>query len=197
MSGDAEARTYVTGATDGCFDAVVLPHLDAAHRLARWLTRNEHDAEDVVQEALLRALRYFRTFNGGNERAWLLRIVRNTCSGWRGRRARISIETFDEEQHGHDQAPADPETLLLQGDAAAAIDHALNNLPDRFRELLVLRELEGMSYREMAEVMGTPIGTVMSGLSRARRAFRGLLNDQRCWREPRTSRVEFMSGKEN
>ena len=158
-----------------CFDDVVLPHLDAAHRLARWLMRDEDDAEDVVQEASLRALRYFRTFTGGNGRAWFLRIVRNTCIGWRSHRAHVPLDTFDEE--GHSSAAADPETLLLQRDAAAAIDRAMSRLPDRLRELLILREVEGLSYREMAEVKGIPIGTVMSGLSRARHAFRSAVNN--------------------
>ena len=162
---------------DECFEDVVLPHLDAAHRLARWLMRNEHDAEDVVQEASLRALRYFRTFNGGNGRAWFLRIVRNTCSGWRGRCVHALTDAFDEEQHSSTRATPDPETLLLQSDTAAVIDHAMDLLPARLRELLVLRELEGLSYREMADVMEIPIGTVMSGLSRARQAFRVSLTD--------------------
>lgn len=160
-----------------CFDDVVLPHLDAAHRLARWLMRNEHDAEDVVQEASLRALRYFRTFTGGNGRAWFLRIVRNTCSGWR-HRVYAPTDIFDEEQHSSDRAADDPETLLLQIDTAAAIDQAMDHLPDRLRELLILRELQGLSYREMADVMEVPIGTVMSGLSRARQAFRRALDNQ-------------------
>jgi RNA polymerase sigma-70 factor, ECF subfamily len=159
------------------FENVVLPHLDAAYRLARWLMRNEHDAEDVVQEASLRAFRYFRTFTGGSGRAWFLRIVRNTCSRWHGHRV-DTIDAFDEERHSHLRPPADPEMLLLQTDAAAVVEQTLRRLPDRHRELLVLRELEGLSYRELADVMGIPIGTVMSGLSRARQAFRGALNDQ-------------------
>ena len=158
------------------FDEVVLPHLDAAYRLARWLMRNEHDAEDVVQEASLRALRYFRTFTGGNGRAWFLRIVRNTCRGWRGHSFQAHTDPFDEEQHSSTRPASDPETLLLQTDAVALIERAMSGLPDRFRELLVLRELEGLSYRELADVIGIPIGTVMSGLSRARQAFRDALN---------------------
>jgi RNA polymerase sigma-70 factor, ECF subfamily len=160
------------------FEDVVLPHLDAAYRLARWLMRNEHDAEDAVQEASLRAFRYFRTFTGGNGRAWFLRIVRNTCSRWRGRRV-DTFDAFDEERHGHLQPAADPEALLLRTDVTAIIEQALRGLPDRYRELLVLRELEGLSYRELADVLGIPMGTVMSGLSRARQAFRGALTDQR------------------
>jgi RNA polymerase sigma-70 factor, ECF subfamily len=157
------------------FDEVVLPHLDAAYRLARWMMRNEADAEDVVQEAALRALRYFRTFTGGNGRAWFLRIVRNTCSGWRGHSFQAATDPFDEEQHSSTQPASDPETLLLHTADVTLIERSLSNLPDRFRELLVLRELEGLSYRELADVMDIPIGTVMSGLSRARQALRGAL----------------------
>jgi RNA polymerase sigma-70 factor (ECF subfamily) len=159
------------------FDTVVLPHLAAGRRLARWLTRNEHDAEDVVQEASLRAFRYFHTFTGGNGRAWFLRIVRNTY-GRRGRAARLQADEFDERRHSRGDAPADPETLLLQTDAAAAVGRAMVVLPHRHRELIVLREFEGLSYREMADAMGIRIGTVMSGLSRARHAFRAALDDQ-------------------
>lgn len=158
------------------FDDVVLPHLDAAYRLAYWLTRNEDDAEDVVQEASLRAFRYFRTFTGGNGRTWFLRIARNTSYNWRRRHMRTPVDTFDEEQHDTDPLGADPETLLLQGLTAAAIDRAMAHLPNRFRELLVLREMKGLSYRELADAMGIPMGTVMSGLSRARRALRQALN---------------------
>lgn len=159
------------------FEEVVLPHLDAAYRLARWLMRNDHDAEDVVQEAALRAFRYFRTFAGGNGRAWFLRIVRNTCHGWRGHAVQALTDQFDEEQHSTSTQPAfDPETLLLHTDDVALIKRTMSSLPHRFRELLVLRELEGLSYRELADVMGIPIGTVMSGLSRARQAFRSALD---------------------
>jgi RNA polymerase sigma-70 factor (ECF subfamily) len=171
-------------AIGGSFDEVVLPHLDAAYRLARWRMRNEHDAEDVVQEASLRAFRYFRTFTGGDGRAWFLRIVRNTCSGWRGHRFEALTDPFNEEQHGAARPASDPETLLLQTDDATLIARALRTLPDRVHHLLVLRELEGLSYRELADVMGIPIGTVMSSLSRARQALRGALH-----RELKPSRV--------
>ena len=160
------------------FDEVVLPHLDAGYRLARWLMRNEHDAEDVVQEASLRAFRYFRTFTGGDGRAWFLRIVRNTCAGWRGHRSNGLTDPFDEEQHHSAQAGSDPEALLLQTDDATLIARAMHNLPDRLHQLLVLRELEGLSYRELADVMGIPMGTVMSRLSRARQALRGALDTE-------------------
>ena len=147
-------------ATGESFDEVVLPHLDAAYRLARWLMPNPHDAEDVVQEASLRALRYFRTFTGGNGRAWFLRIVRNACRDWRGRSFQALSDPFDEEQHSSTRPASDPETLLLQTDDITLIERAMSGLPNRFRELLVLRELNGLS-------------------SRARQAFRGLLDDER------------------
>jgi RNA polymerase sigma-70 factor (ECF subfamily) len=184
MANDAGANTNGLCATTPpaivtSFDEIVLPHLDAAYRLARWLMRNEHDAEDVVQEASLRAFRYFGTFTGGNGRAWFLRIVRNTCSGWRGRSIQELTDPFDEEQHSGVRPASDPEMLLLQTSDVTLIERALSNVPDRFRELLVLRELEGLSYRELADVMGIPIGTVMSGLSRARQALRKALDKER------------------
>jgi RNA polymerase sigma-70 factor (ECF subfamily) len=173
MAGDARVTTLTTiGAS---FDEVVVPHLDAARRLARWLMRNDHDAEDVVQDASLRALRYFRTFAGGDGRAWFLRIVRNTCRGWRGHRFEALMDPFDEQQHPSPRSTSDPETQLLRSDDATLLARAMRNVPDRFRELLVLRELEGLSYRELADAMGIPIGTVMSSLSRAREALRGAL----------------------
>ena len=160
------------------FDQVVLPHLDAAYRLARWLVGNQDDAQDAVQEAALRALRYFQTFSGGNGRAWFLRIVRHTCYGWRNHLTAVPTELFDEEQHSGVNTAKDPEELLLQADDVELIDEALRNLPRRFRELLVLREIEGLSYQELADVLDIPRGTVMSGLSRARHAMRGALVDQ-------------------
>jgi len=165
-------RTSETARIADNFEDVVLPHLDAAYRLARWLVATEHDAEDVVQDACLRALRYFRTFSGGNSRAWFLRIVRNTCYGWHSQTRHIATDIFDEEQHSATMPTIDPETLALRAANVALIEHAMGNLPARFRELLVLRELEGLSYQELAAVLGIPIGSVMSGLSRARHAFR-------------------------
>jgi RNA polymerase sigma-70 factor (ECF subfamily) len=157
------------------FDEVVVPHLEAAYRLARWLTGNEHDAEDVVQEASLRALRYFRTYSGGNGRAWFLRVVRNTCHAWRGHGEPTPSEAFDEERHATG-SPSDPEMLAVRGDDHLLIERALDHVPPRFRELLVLRELEGLSYREIAKAMKIPMGTVMSSLSRARQALRRALD---------------------
>jgi len=159
-------------ATAARFDDVVLPHLDDAYRLARWLIANPHDAEDVVQEACLRAHRYFRTFSGLNGRAWFLSIVRNVCHGWRRRAAQMPTDAFDEDQHSASVATLDPESLALVAGNRAWIEETLRELPDRFREILVLREIEDLSYRELAQVLGIPIGTVMSGLSRARQAFR-------------------------
>jgi RNA polymerase sigma-70 factor (ECF subfamily) len=157
------------------FDEVVLPHLDAAYRLARWLVANEHDAEDVVQDACVRALRYFRTFSGRNSRAWFLRIVRNTCHGWHAQTRRRASDVFDEEQHSASESATNPEALAVQAANVELIEHAMRELPARFRELLVLRELEGLSYQELADVLAIPIGSVMSGLSRARQAFRRAL----------------------
>jgi RNA polymerase sigma-70 factor, ECF subfamily len=176
------------------FDTVVLPHLDAACRLARWLMRNEPDAEDVVQEASLRAFRYFRTFTGGDARAWFLRIVRNTCYGRRRRGARPSIDPFDEDQHSTSVAQANPEALLLRVDEAKSLARALNRLPDHFHQLLLLREVEGLSYRELAAASGIPIGTVMSRLSRARRALRDAVQ-QEADAAPRSTAIAEYPGR--
>ena len=168
-----------SSAPGSSFDDVVLPHLDAGRRLARWLMRNEHDAEDAVQEASLRAFRYFRTFVGGDGRAWFLRIVRNICLDWRAQRTAALTDPFDDETlHPVDQPAVDPEALLLRTDDATLIARAMRSLPDRFHHLLVLRELEGLSYRELSDVTGIPIGTVMSRLSRAREALRGAVHHE-------------------
>ena len=150
------------------FENLVLPHVDAAFNLARWLLRGRSDAEDVAQEALLRACRFFRGFNGGDARAWLLQIVRNTCYTWLEKNRPMELSTeFDEELHL--QTSATPETLAIIADNHKRLTLALETLPPRFREILVLRELEGCSYKEIATITSTPIGTVMSSLSRARR----------------------------
>jgi RNA polymerase sigma-70 factor, ECF subfamily len=152
------------------FEEAVLPHLAAAYNLARWLTRNDHDAEDVVQEAYLRAFRFFESFHGGDSRAWLLTIVRNTSYTWlqRSHAPEQTLE-FDEEVHSLDSAAANPETLLLQQVDRQSLAQALDALPVEFREVLVLRELEGLSYKEIAAIADLPIGTVMSRLARARK----------------------------
>jgi RNA polymerase sigma-70 factor, ECF subfamily len=173
---DRAGRVAMAPALRESFDDVVLPHRDAAYRLARWLMRNDHDAEDALQEASLRAFRYFRTFAGGNGRAWFLSIVRNTCRGWRSRSIDASTDPFDEEQHSDSGSGSDPETLMLQIDDVVLIERAMSHVSDRVRELLVLREMEGLSYRELAAAMDMPMGTVMSSLSRAREAFRDAID---------------------
>ena len=145
----------------------MLPHLDSATNLARWLLRNRADYEDVAQEAMLRAYRFFPRFQGGDARAWLLQIVRNTCYSWleKNRPSELMTE-FNEEIH---QGPStSPESLALQADDRKRLTTALESLPPRSREVIVLRELEGCSYKEIGEITGIPIGTVMSTLSRAR-----------------------------
>jgi RNA polymerase sigma factor (sigma-70 family) len=149
------------------FEQQVLPHLNAATNLARWLLRNPADAEDVVQEAMLRAYRFFGDFRGADGRAWLLQIVRNSCYTWlEKRRPAELIAEFDEEVH--QQPSPNPESLAVQADERKQLTTALESLPTRAREVLVLRELEGCSYKEISEVTGIPMGTVMSTLSRAR-----------------------------
>ena len=148
----------------------MLPHLDAAYNLARWLMRDEHEAQDAVQDACVRALRFFAGFRGGDGRVWLLSIVRNTCfSRMRSGRPRQGDMEFDEQMHGIDDAAANPERLLLRSRDEAALRRALEALPPEFREVIVMRELEGLSYKEIAEVADLPIGTVMSRLARARK----------------------------
>ena len=169
---------HLVDAQPGSFDEIILPHLDAAHNLARWLVRGSDDAEDVVQEACLRAFRYSGTFRGGNARAWLLRIVRTTAFRWlQKNRARQLATEFDEEIHSEGSEALNPETLLLRRADRQLLDQAMNHLPDRLREVLILRELEGLSYKEIAEVVGVPMGTVMSTLSRARERFRHLASE--------------------
>ncbi len=149
------------------FEALVMPHLDAAYNLARWLVRRDAEAEDLAQEAMLRAYRFFGGFRGGDARAWLLKIVRNVSYSWlhSSRQTEAGTE-FDEEEHG--VGDVTPESLAIAGAERARLARALEALPARFREVLVLRELEGCSYKEIADITGVPIGTVMSSLSRAR-----------------------------
>ena len=150
------------------FEQLVLPHVDAAFNLARWLLRNREDAEDVAQEAMLRAWRFFVGFHGGDARAWLLQIVRNACYTWleENRPMELSVE-FDEKLHL--ESCVTPETIAVAGDDRKCLTLALETLPPRFREVIVLRELEGYSYKEIAAIAAIPVGTVMSSLSRARR----------------------------
>jgi RNA polymerase sigma-70 factor (ECF subfamily) len=151
------------------FEEMMLPHLDAAHNLARWLTRNEDDAKDVVQEAYLRAFRFFDGYRGGDGKAWLLEIVRNTCRTWMSRQKQAAVaEPFDEASHGCVHATT-AEEALVRSEKAAVLRRCIELLPAEFREVLVMRELEEMSYREIAGVAGVALGTIMSRLSRARK----------------------------
>ena len=152
------------------FERLLLPHLNAAHNLARWLTRNDQDAEDIVQEAYLRALKSFDGFLGTDARPWLLTIVRNTCYTWLKRNKANKLDTvFEEDTHSVQDDGFNPETLLQKSPDSRLLRQALEELPLEFREVLIMRELEGLSYREIAEVAGLPLGTVMSRLARARK----------------------------
>jgi len=152
------------------FETAVMPHFDAAYNLARWLTHSVHDADDVVQEAYLRAFTFFDSFHGGDGRGWLLSIVRNTCFTWlRKNRAQELMTEFDETFHSAAVQSPNPETLQLRRVDAEILREGLNKLPAEFREVLVLRELEDLSYKEIAGITGVALGTVMSRLSRARR----------------------------
>ena len=152
------------------FEQVVVPHLNAAYNLAHWLLGNDQDAEDMVQEAYLRAFRFFDGYHGGDSRAWLLMIVRNTCYDWiQHSRAHPQHTSFDEELHSVGCDDLDSERLLLKDLDQQVLRQALAELPLEFREAIVLRELEGLSYKEIALITKVPLGTVMSRLSRARK----------------------------
>ena len=146
------------------FEEIALPHLSAAYNLARWLVRDESDAEDIVQEAYLRAFKFFGGYYGGDSRAWLLTIVRNTCYTWlqQNRVLRLA-EPIDDKIDELGPSGSDPETLLLQSVDSQTVRDALQELPVEFREVMVLREMEGLSYKEIANVVDIPIGTVTSG----------------------------------
>ena len=158
------------------FERQVLPHLDAAYNLARFLMRNDQDAEDVVQDASLRAFRFFEGFRGENSRAWFLTIVRNAAFTAL-KRNRMDEETvvFDEELHGGQIPPLDAGLALDQAQDRQTVRAAIEQLPAEFGEAITLRELQGMSYKEIADVAGVPIGTIMSRLARARRQLQLLL----------------------
>src|SRR5215467_2079556 len=157
------------------FQRTFLPYLDAAYNLARWVLKNEADAQDVVQEAYLRALRFCGTFRGGDPRAWLLTIVRNTAYTWLSRnRSAGAPVPFEEEHHPDEAMPVDAE-LIRRADARA-LRTAMEELPTEFREIVVLRDLEGLSYKEIAEVADLPIGTVMSRLARGRSRLKRALH---------------------
>jgi len=151
------------------FDQAVLPHLDAAYNLARWLTRNNQDAEDVTQEACLRAFKYWKGFSGRDSRSWLLAIVRNTFYSWLRQRSDQPVLTEDGEMDDTAGSSPDPESALIRNVDRNTLRAALEDLAVEFREAIVLREMEGLSYKEIADIAGIPIGTVMSRLARARR----------------------------
>ena len=162
------------------FEQVAMPHLDAAYNLARWLSGNDHDAQDVTQEAMLRALRFFDGFRGGDARTWLLTIVRNTYySHWRRARGRDETTEFDEELYSMGDETqrlaahgANPEHIYARTQDVRLLDRALEEIPAEFREALVLREIEDLSYKEISGVLAVPMGTVMSRISRGRQLLR-------------------------
>src|SRR5215471_16781786 len=151
------------------FEAMMLPHMDAAYNLARWLLRNEQDAQDVVQEAYLRACKSFSGFHGSNGRAWLLTIVRNTSYTLLKKNRAVDLTTtFDEEIHAFGDESASPAIIVEHAENAELVTKAMDELPAEFREILVLRHQEGLSYKEIADIAQIPPGTVMSRLARAR-----------------------------
>ena len=156
------------------FEQTVIPHLNAAYNLARWLAGNSEDAQDLVQEAYLRAFRFFDTFQGQDARAWLLAVVRNTCFTWLRKRGDQRSVEFDEQLHGPEET-ADAETLLLNQAALGLLNDCLEALPVEFRETIVLRELEELSYKEISNITRVPVGTVMSRLARARKRLQQCL----------------------
>ena len=165
------------------FETLALPHLDAAYNLARWLTGNPTDAEDVVQNAYLRAFRYLDAFQGGNFRVWLLTVVRNCFIDWvrDNRSARLVFhaetpvgDSAETEETLWGERPRDPETMLLDRVDSQTLAGLMERLPTEYREILLLREVEDLAYKDIAQVVGMPIGTVMSRLSRARQALRQL-----------------------
>jgi RNA polymerase sigma-70 factor (ECF subfamily) len=152
------------------FEQTIVPHLNAAHSLARWLTRHQQDAEDIVQEAYLRAFRFFDGFHGGDGKAWILAVVRNTHLTWRGRQSgaeSASVE-FDEHVHRATEKDENAEEALIRDSKIESLRDCVEGLPAEYREVVLMREMQELSYREISEVAEIPIGTVMSRLSRAR-----------------------------
>ena len=170
------------------YEATLLPHLDAAYNLARWLTRDERDAEDVVQEAYLRAIKHFATFKGDNARPWLLRIVRNTFYTWvQHNRLTEAIDPFDDEGDNFISDAPNPEMLLLQESDKELVRRALHKLPTQFLEVIVLREFQELSYQQIADLVQIPLGTVMSRLARARKRLAQVVNA--CYRDVTSEEV--------
>jgi RNA polymerase sigma-70 factor (ECF subfamily) len=157
------------------FEQYVVPHLNAAYNLARWLTRNGPDAEDLVQEAYLRAFRSFETFEGQDGRAWLLAVVRNTCFTWLKKKGDQSTVEFDEQMHSAVGESLDAESLLLNEATLGSLNDCLAALPLEFREVIILRELEELSYKEISDIARIPVGTVMSRLARGRKRLQQCL----------------------
>jgi RNA polymerase sigma-70 factor (ECF subfamily) len=150
------------------FEEVFMPHLDAAYNLARWLTRDPSDADDVVQEAYMRAFRFADGFHGGDSRSWILKIVRNTCFTWlKKNRSHELVYELEEDQH--EASVSNPEELLLESADRKMLKDLLDDLPVAYKEIIVLRDLEGLSYKEISSVTELPLGTVMSRLARARK----------------------------
>ena len=165
--------------THRVFEEVVLPHLDAAYNYARWLTRSDADAEDVVQDAAVRALRFFSSLRNDDARAWLLTIVRNTWYGRFSKAGRADRHAVgDEMKDDPPDGQLNPEALVIQRQAVERVHRAIEGLPVDFREVIVLRELEGLSYKEIASIVGVPIGTVMSRLARGRERLQTLLDPE-------------------
>jgi RNA polymerase sigma-70 factor (ECF subfamily) len=168
------------------FEQRVLPHLDAAYNLARWLVRNDQDAQDIVQEAMVRAFRFEASQEGGNPRAWLLAIVRNCAWSWLEKNRPAEVVAIDDAPSAAHEAEAatpaardaNPEVILLQSAQAKLVNLALDELPPAFREAVVLRELEDLSYKEIASVTGVPVGTVMSRLARGRELLRRAIENR-------------------
>jgi RNA polymerase sigma-70 factor (ECF subfamily) len=153
------------------FEQTVIPHMNAAYNLSRWLTRNSQDSEDIVQQSYLKAFRSFETFQGNNlndARAWLLTIVRNTCFTWLRKEGENMLTEFDEQMHSASAGTPDGEAVLLSRAALSSLEGCVESLAPEFREVIVLRELEELSYKEISAIVRVPVGTVMSRLARAR-----------------------------